>query len=193
MYLQTGDPKYREEADSIFADGVIYNDAIHWAGKEFSQNYRWSFDYVKWRDQANNQSAAFVAGTPVTDTQPPAVAIVAPASGVTVGVTMSVIADASDNVYVTGVQFQADGVNAVVSVPFEQINIPTFLLSDGTHNITAIAYDAAGNSTTSAPVTITVNNPVNASIAECPSGTTTDHKLSSRMLTTQYVNVEICG
>ena len=71
---------------------------------------------------------------------------------------MSVIADASDNVYVTGVQFQAVGVNlgpAVVSLPFEQINIPTFLLSNGSHNITAIAYDAAGNFHRSAPITIT--------------------------------------
>jgi hypothetical protein len=178
MYLQTGDTKYRQQADTIFADGVIYNGAINWAGKEFSQNYRWSFDYIKWRDQANTQSTAFTTGTPdtgtpVADTQPPAVSIVAPATGVTVGTTMSLIADASDNVYVTGVQFQADGVNlgpAVVSLPFEQVNIPTFLLSNGSHNITAIAYDAAGNSTTSAPIAITVNNPVNASIAQCPSG-----------------------
>lgn len=177
MYLQTGDTQYRQQADAIFADGVLYNGAINWAGKEFSQNYRWSFDYIKWRDQANSQSTGLVAsiaatGTAPADTEPPVVSIVAPVTGVTVGTTMSLIADASDNVYVTGVQFQADGVNlgpAVVSLPFEQINIPTFLLSNGSHNITAIAYDAAGNSTTSAPITITVNNPVNASIAECPS------------------------
>jgi hypothetical protein len=166
MYLQTGDTKYREEADSIFADGVIYNDAINWAGKEFSQNYRWSFDYIKWRDQANSQGSATV-----TDTQPPIVSVVAPASDATVGGTMSVIAAASDNVYVTGVQFQADGVNlgsAVVSLPFEQLNVPTFLLSNGPHIITAIAYDAAGNSSVSAPITVTVNNPLNASISQCP-------------------------
>ena len=85
---------------------------------------------------------------------------------------MLIIADASDNVQLTGVQFQADGVNlgpAVVSLPFEQINIPTFLLSNGTHSITAIAYDSAGNSGVSAPVTVTVNNPLNASISQCPS------------------------
>ena len=72
---------------------------------------------------------------------------------------------------VTGVQFQADGVNlgpAVVSLPFEQLSVPTFLLSNGTHNITAIAYDAAGNSGVSAPVTVTVNNPLNESISQCP-------------------------
>src|SRR6202041_3728927 len=61
MYLQTGDTKYREEADNIFADGVLYNDAINWDGKEFSQNYRWRFDYIKWRDQANSQGTVVQA------------------------------------------------------------------------------------------------------------------------------------
>jgi hypothetical protein len=177
MYLQTGDTKYREEADSLFADGVIYNGAINWAGKEFSQNYRWSFDYMKWRDQANSQATAAVQTTSqstISAQNAPVVSIVAPASGTAVGNVMSVTADASDSVYVTGVQFQADGVNlgpAVVNMPFEQTNIPTFLLSNGSHSITAIAYDAAGNSTTSAPITITVNNPLNASISECPDNT----------------------
>jgi hypothetical protein len=166
MYLQTGDTKYREEADDLFAGGVIYNGAINYAGKEFSQNYRWSFDGVKWRDQANSQGAS-----PITDNQPPVVSMAAPASGKAVGVTMAVVADASDNIYVTGVQFQIDGVNLgppVTSLPFELVNVPTFLIPNGTHNITAIAYDAAGNSTVSAPISITVNNPANASFEECP-------------------------
>jgi hypothetical protein len=172
MYLQTGDTRYREAADSIFADGVIYNGAINWAGKEFSQNYRWSFDYMKWRDQANSQGAASAQNAQnFQNGQPSVVSIVTPASGVTVGSTMSITADALDSVYVKGVQFQVDGANlgpAVVNLPFEQVNIPTFLLSNGSHSITAVAYDAAGNSTTSAPITITVNNPLNASRSQCP-------------------------
>jgi Bacterial Ig domain len=176
MYLQTGDTKYREEADSLFADDVIYNGAINWAGKEFSQNYRWSFDYIKWRDQANSQGASVPSSSQGAtfgqSTQPPVIAVVAPASGTAVANIMSVVANASDNVHVTGVQFQADGVNlgpAVVNPPFEQVNIPTFLLSNGSHSITAIAYDAQGNSAISAPVTVTVNNPLNSSISQCPS------------------------
>jgi hypothetical protein len=127
---------------------------------------------MKWRDQANSQSSTSQTSSQGAATQAPVVSIVAPASGTAVGGTMTVIANASDNVYVTGVQFQADGVNlgpAVVSLPFEQLNIPTFLLSNGSHSITAIAYDAAGNSTVSAPITVTVDNPLNTSISQCPS------------------------
>ena len=47
LWHQTGDPKYRERADQIFAGGV--NGAWLVNGKQFNQNYRWSFDYVKWR------------------------------------------------------------------------------------------------------------------------------------------------
>jgi hypothetical protein len=167
MYLQTGDPKYRQEGDKLFADGVLYNGAVNFGGKEFSQNYRWTFDYMNFRNQANSQGASSLS-----DSQAPKVSVVSPASGTTAGVTMSIIAEASDNVYVTGVQFQADGVNLgppVTSMPFEQVNLPTYLLSNGAHSVTAIAYDAAGNSAVSAPMTINVSNPFNASVSQCPS------------------------
>jgi hypothetical protein len=47
LYQMTGDPAYRDAGDQIFAGGV----AGAWLGgaKQFNQNYRWSFDYVKWR------------------------------------------------------------------------------------------------------------------------------------------------
>jgi hypothetical protein len=50
VYLQTGDITYRDRGDKVFAGGVrgAYLDG----GKQFSQNYRWSFDYVKWRTEA---------------------------------------------------------------------------------------------------------------------------------------------
>jgi hypothetical protein len=50
VFLQTGDITYRDKGDKIFAGGVkgTYLDG----GKQFSQNYRWSFDYVKWRNEA---------------------------------------------------------------------------------------------------------------------------------------------
>jgi hypothetical protein len=47
LYEMTGDDKYRERGDRIFAAGILggyLNDPKH-----FNQNYRWSFDYVKWR------------------------------------------------------------------------------------------------------------------------------------------------
>jgi hypothetical protein len=47
VYSQTGDTKYRDRGDQIFAGGVRkpYLDS----GKQFDQNYFWSFDYLAWR------------------------------------------------------------------------------------------------------------------------------------------------
>jgi hypothetical protein len=50
VYLKTGDTLYRDRGDMVFAGGV----KCAWleGGKQYSQSYRWSFDYVKWRLQA---------------------------------------------------------------------------------------------------------------------------------------------
>jgi hypothetical protein len=164
MFLQTGDPKYREQADNLFANGALYN-ASYWKGKEFSQNYRWSFDYVKYREQANALGVSSLS-----DIQAPTVSVVLPKSG-SQSAKMHVIADASDNVYIAAVQFKIDGVNAgssVITRPFET-DIQTELYSNGSHNLTAVAYDTSGNSTESAPIVITINNSVNAPLEQCAS------------------------
>ena len=47
LYRQTGEAKYREQGDALFAAGVDGS----WldGAKQFNQSYWWSFDYVKWR------------------------------------------------------------------------------------------------------------------------------------------------
>ena len=100
------------------------------------------------------------AGIPVPDTAAPAVSVTAPASGATVSdapVTLS--ATATDNVGVTGVQFLVDN----VTVGAEDSTAPYSATWDiatltGTHVVTARARDAAGNTATSAGVTVTVAN-----------------------------------
>ncbi len=47
LWQRTGEAKYQERGDQIFAGGVLQ--AIFWSGKQFSQNYRSSFNYVRWR------------------------------------------------------------------------------------------------------------------------------------------------
>jgi hypothetical protein len=47
LWQKTGVGNYLQHGDQVFAGGVLY--ANFWSGKQFSQNYRWSFDYVKWR------------------------------------------------------------------------------------------------------------------------------------------------
>jgi len=49
LWQLTGAGRHLDHGDAIFAGGV--RGAWLYAGKAFSQNYRWSFDYVKWRSQ----------------------------------------------------------------------------------------------------------------------------------------------
>jgi hypothetical protein len=98
--------------------------------------------------------------TPITaDGVAPTVSITAPAAGQVVG-TVSVTASASDNVGVAGVQFQVNGANLGAedtSAPYS-VSWNTTTLANGNYTLTAKARDAAGNTTTSAPVAVTVNN-----------------------------------
>src|SRR5438445_658345 len=73
---------------------------------------------------------------------------------------VTVTSSASDNVGVAGVQFQLDGLNAGAEDTTSPYSVSwnTTTASNGSHTITAIARDAAGNRTTSAPVTVTVAN-----------------------------------
>jgi len=123
------------------------------------------------RDAAGNRSPVSAPVTvtvnnapppPPADTTPPTVSITAPANGATVKGTVTVTASASDNVGVVGVQFLLDngvsGSAEATTAPYS-ISWNTVTASDGSHNITAIARDAAGNrSPVSAPVTVTVAN-----------------------------------
>jgi len=47
LYSKTGDARHRERGDLAFAGGV--RNAYLVNGKQFNQNYRWSFSYLKWR------------------------------------------------------------------------------------------------------------------------------------------------
>jgi hypothetical protein len=49
VYAETGDAQFREWGDLIFSGGA--RGAYLAQGKQFSQNYRWSFDYVKYREE----------------------------------------------------------------------------------------------------------------------------------------------
>lgn len=113
---------------------------------------------------SNGRLDLFVAEVPDfdnDDTTAPIVSLTAPANGATVsgsGVTVS--ATASDNIGVVGVQFKLDGSNLGsedTSAPYS-ITWDTNTASNASHTLTAVARDAAGNSTTSSSVTVTVNN-----------------------------------
>src|SRR5256884_621663 len=98
---------------------------------------------------------------PPPDTTPPTVAITAPANNATVsGSSVTVSANASDNVGVTGVQFKLDGANLgseITTAPY-RLSWNTASSANGSHSLTAVARDGAGNQTTSTAVTVLVGN-----------------------------------
>src|SRR5438094_807570 len=116
-----------------------------------------------WEDRVaagNTATAAAVSVTVANDLTPPTVSITAPINGSTVSGSVTVSANATDNVGVAGVQFKLDGANLgaeITAVPYS-LSWNTTLVASGSHSLTAVARDAAGNTATSTAVAITVDN-----------------------------------
>jgi hypothetical protein len=94
------------------------------------------------------------------DTTAPVVSLSTPTANSTVTGAVTVLASASDNIGVSGVQFTVDGSNQgaeVTSAPYS-INWNSTTVSNGTHVLSARARDAAGNQTIATNVTVTVSN-----------------------------------
>jgi hypothetical protein len=116
---------------------------------------------VKAEDAAGNLSAASnqVSGT-TPDVTPPVVSVVAPVAGSVVSGVVGWSASASDDVGVAGVQFRVDGVNVgaeVLASPWSG-SWDSRLVADGSHVVSAVARDAAGNVGVSGSVSVTVSN-----------------------------------
>jgi peptidoglycan/xylan/chitin deacetylase (PgdA/CDA1 family) len=100
--------------------------------------------------------------TPPPAPTPPTVALTAPAPNATVSGTAALSANASDASAVASVQFKVDGNNAGsadTTAPFS-VDWNSSSVANGSHSVTAVATNASGLSTTSSPVTVTVNNTV---------------------------------
>jgi regulation of enolase protein 1 (concanavalin A-like superfamily) len=96
---------------------------------------------------------------PQPDTAPPTAAITRPAAGATVKGVVTITASATDDVGVERVEFLVDGalVHTDTQAPFSFAWDST-AVPNGAHQLTARAADAAGNATTSSPLTIDVQN-----------------------------------
>ena len=111
-------------------------------------------------DAAGNMgSSGFITVTVLNvtpDVTPPTVQITSPVNGASVaGKTMHVDVTASDNVGVTRVDLLVDGkFYATSSSASPVFTWRTGKLTRGSHFLQALAYDAAGNSTRSAAVTV---------------------------------------
>jgi hypothetical protein len=110
------------------------------------------------RDAAGKLSTSAEVAVTVPDTTPPAVSVTSPVTGATVAGLVTVSASAADNLGIVGVQFKLDGVDLGVedTVAPYAVSWDTTTAVNGSHTLTAVARDAAGNLATSAPVVVTV-------------------------------------
>jgi chitodextrinase len=148
----------------VYRDGTQVGDVATTAFTDTGLTADTTYAYtVKAYDGAGNLSPASDAlsvTTAAPDSSPPSVSVSAPAAGATVSGTVSVQANATDNVGVTSVQFLLDG-NALgapdTSAPFSTA-WDTTAAANGSHTLAARARDAADNTTTSSDVAVTVSN-----------------------------------
>src|SRR5439155_323522 len=98
------------------------------------------------------------------DTTPPTVSITAPTAGTALAGTVTVAAGATDDVGVVGVQFKLDG----ASLGSENTTAPYRLawnttgVPNGSHTLSAVARDAAGNTAAAAAIIVTNNDHLTA-------------------------------
>ncbi len=111
---------------------------------------------------ASPEAVAFVSA----DTTPASVSITSPGEGMTATGAIQVQASATDDGSVAGVRFKVDGVDIGgedTTAPFS-VAWNTATAQNGPHLLSAVARDAAGNTSESTAVSVTVSN------AQTPSG-----------------------
>jgi len=111
------------------------------------------------------------------------VSLTSPAAG-TVSGTVTVSANASDNVGVAGVQFKLDGANLGTedtAAPYS-LSWVTTSVANGSHTLTAVARDAAGNIATASTITVNVSN------ASAPAGSWPNEPAGFRVISDQPWN-----
>lgn len=152
---------YRNAVQINSANVLTFNDT----GRTCNTSYTYA---VEAQDASGNtgpqtslvQSTSACSG----DTTPPTVSLTAPTAGATVsGSAVAVSATASDNVGVTSVSFYRGGVTQIgaadTTSPYS-VNWDSTGVANGSYTLTAVAVDAASNSTTSSGVIVTVSNGV---------------------------------
>jgi RHS repeat-associated protein len=118
---------------------------------------------VRATDDAGNVTTSSPTSVTVENTAPPTTSVSAPSSGATVKGTVTVSANAGDDVAVTKVEFFVDGQRFAedTTVPYSvswntlDAALPAF---DGTHTLTSRVHDSSGQVTISAGVGVSVAN-----------------------------------
>ncbi len=149
-------------------DGANLGSAVTGAGPTFvtqwntanSANGSHTLTAIATDSRGQTTTSGAVTVTTTNTLAPPVISLTAPATGVVSG-TVSVTANATAVAGMTSVQFLLDGTN--LGAPVTGAG-PTFTYSwntttiTGAHTLTAVATDNDSQTTTSAPVSVTVSN-----------------------------------
>ena len=142
-------------------------------------------------DTAGNVATSPAATVTVTqpDTTPPTVGLNSPVAGAQLSGNATLQATASDNVAVAKVDFFVDGstlIGTASTSPY-QVSFNTATVADGAHTVTAKATDTSGNTTTTSPVSVNVDNTAPTSKATAPASS------SSSPFTVSYTAADNTG
>jgi hypothetical protein len=139
------------------------------SGTSYNNNGLTAATTYRYRVQAGDAAGNFGGYSPVatattlsgSDTQPPTVSITAPGGGATLTGNVTITANASDTgTGVSGVQFLVDGIaiGAPDTTSPYSLSFATAQMANGTHAISAYAWDGQRNVGNSAPVSVTFSN-----------------------------------
>src|SRR5207237_8418352 len=109
---------------------------------------------------SSRSSPANATTSAAPDTTPPTVSIISPVNGQTVQGTLTVSANASDNVGVVGVQFFVDGAPLGAedtSAPYS-VSVGTSTSDNGSHTLTRSEEHASEHQSHSEPVCLPLRN-----------------------------------
>ena len=158
------------QLELLIDNTVVVTDPI--AGAPMSATRTNSIDTTQFSNGAHQVRARFTNMTAVSTTRtisitidntPPAVSITAPAASATVKGTANYSVLASDGIGVSGIAWKLDGATldtqsyAAFTSATKTYAWDVLTAAEGAHTLTATATDAAGNTTTSAPVAVTVD------------------------------------
>jgi len=149
---------------------LVTSHSVALSGLTASTQYHYR---VKSADGSGNQATSgdFTFTTAAVSSGSLSVSVTAPAASATVAGTLTVTSSVSGAATIIGVQYQIDG--ASVGPLFREAPYSFFwdtsLHSNGAHTLTAFAKDAAGNTATSAPIALTIQNTSSSVINVTPS------------------------
>lgn len=156
---------------NVYRNGTLLTQGVTtttYTDSSLAPNTTYSYTVVGY-DAAGNaspQSAAAVITTGQPDTTPPVVSMTQPGNNSTLSGTVTIGANASDDVSVSSVQFtltnmatnaQTNLGGAITSSPYS-FSWSTAGVTNGNYALSAIATDEAGNAAIATPVDVTVDN-----------------------------------